>query len=87
MTTDLELNTRASIANCRGSWVVGRSRGSWVWVKVVGNKRHLYTVSFPELDSVYFVYSVDKNWHRGGWEKGKEVHSYRTHTKTPSFLI
>ena len=40
-----------SIANCRGSWVVGRSRGSWVWVKVVGNKNHLYTVSFPELDS------------------------------------
>ena len=40
-----------SIANCRGSRVVGRSRGLWVWVKVVGNKKHLYTVSFPELDS------------------------------------
>ena len=40
-----------SIANCRGSWVVGRSRGSWVWakswvwVKVVGNKKHLLETS------------------------------------------
>ena len=22
----------ASVAKCRGSWVVGRGRGSWVWV-------------------------------------------------------
>ena len=21
-----------SVAKCRGSWVVGRGRGSWVWV-------------------------------------------------------
>ena len=29
-----------SLTKCRGSWVVGNSRGSWVWVwvKVVGNK-------------------------------------------------
>ena len=24
-----------SVAKCRGSWVVGRGRGSWVWVNVV----------------------------------------------------
>ena len=24
-----------SVAKCRGSWVVGRGRGSWVWVKKV----------------------------------------------------
>ena len=28
-----------SVAKCRGSWVVGRGRGSWVWVNVVGEKR------------------------------------------------
>ena len=27
-----------SVAKCRGSWVVGRGRGSWVWVNVVGTK-------------------------------------------------
>ena len=29
-----------SVAKCRGSWVVGRGRGSWVWawVNVVGKK-------------------------------------------------
>ena len=46
-----------SIANCRGSWVVGESRGSWVWVnswvwvKVVGSKKHLNTAGFPGLES------------------------------------
>ena len=25
-----------SVAKCRGSWVVGRGRGSWVWVVSVG---------------------------------------------------
>ena len=24
-----------SVAKCRGSWVVGRGRGSWVWGSVV----------------------------------------------------
>ena len=24
--------TEKSVAKCRGSWVVGRGRGSWVWV-------------------------------------------------------
>ena len=30
-----------SMTNCRGSWVVGGGRGSWVWVwvKVVGIKK------------------------------------------------
>ena len=27
-----------SVAKCRGSWVVGRGRRSWVWVSVVGRK-------------------------------------------------
>ena len=46
-----------SIASCRGSWVVGESRGSWVWVKswlwvkVVGSRKHLYTAGVPELES------------------------------------
>ena len=26
------------VAKCRGSWVVSRGRGSWVWVNVVGKK-------------------------------------------------
>ena len=30
-----------SVAKCRGSWVVGRGRGSWVWVgiNVVGKEK------------------------------------------------
>ena len=28
-----------SVAKCRGSWVVGRGRGSWVWVNVVGKNK------------------------------------------------
>ena len=31
------------VAKCRGSWVVGRGRGSWVRVNVVGK-----TKSFPK---------------------------------------
>ena len=31
----------SSITNCRGSWVVGGSRRSWVWVKVVGSKKDI----------------------------------------------
>ena len=26
------------VAKCRGSWVVSRGRGSWVWVNAVGKK-------------------------------------------------
>ena len=31
-----------SVAKCRGSWVVGRGRGScvWVWINVVGKKKY-----------------------------------------------
>ena len=28
----------ASVAKCRGSWVVGRGRGSWVWVNELQKK-------------------------------------------------
>ena len=28
-----------SVAKCRGSWVVGRGRGSWVWFVGVGKCR------------------------------------------------
>ena len=28
-----------SVAKCRGSWVVGRGRRSWVWVNVVGKNK------------------------------------------------
>ena len=28
-----------SVAKCRGSWVVGRGRGSWVWVNSWGKKK------------------------------------------------
>ena len=27
---------RGSVAKCRGSWVVGKGRGSWVWVVGMG---------------------------------------------------
>ena len=29
----------ASVAKCWGSWVMGRGRGSWVWVSVVGKNK------------------------------------------------
>ena len=29
-------NDFGSVAKCRGSWVVGRGRGSWVWVVGLG---------------------------------------------------
>ena len=32
------LKLRSSVAKCRGSWVVGRGRGAWVWLDVVGKK-------------------------------------------------
>ena len=28
-----------SVAKCRWSWVVGRGRGLWVWVSVVGKNK------------------------------------------------
>ena len=36
---DTHFNTLTSVAKCRGSWVEGRGRGSWVWVNVVGKKK------------------------------------------------
>ena len=33
----------ASVTKYRGSWVVGRGRGSWVWVNVVGKKEVFQT--------------------------------------------
>ena len=35
------LACKLSVAKCRGSWVVGRGLGSWVWVNVVGKKKGL----------------------------------------------
>ena len=35
------LARKLSVAKCRGSWVVGRDVGSWVWVNVVGKKKGL----------------------------------------------
>ena len=40
-----------SVTKCRGSWVVGRGRGSWVWVNVVG-KNKIIVAKFTKKISI-----------------------------------
>ena len=44
-----------SVAKCRGSWVVGRGRGSWVWVNSWVKKK-IYETKIPVYIQVLFPF-------------------------------
>ena len=53
-----------SVAKCRGSWVVGRGRGSWVWVNSWVKKKKfskkkkckIHETKIPEYIQVLFPF-------------------------------
>ena len=41
-----------SVAKCRGSWVVDRGRGSWVWGSVVGKNKIIVAIFMKKISII-----------------------------------